>query len=94
MNVLHLLRNQILDPHPVAVFDDLGDPLPVALPVVALVAEDADRAGFLDERRQLAEFFFRLRCLQMPGIDLVKRIKFSGARGLPALFRRAEPTQM
>jgi hypothetical protein len=40
----HLRRDQILDFHAVAVFDDLGDPLPVALRMVALVAENADRA--------------------------------------------------
>ena len=42
--VSHLRRDQILDLHPVALFDDLRDPLPVAMGVIALVAEDADRA--------------------------------------------------
>ena len=40
--------------------------------VIALVAEDADRAGFLHQRRQLVEFLFCLRRLQMRGIDLVQ----------------------
>ena len=47
---LDLRRHQILHPHPVAVLDDLRDPLPVAVGVVALVAEQADRAGFFHQR--------------------------------------------
>ena len=54
---LHLLRRQILHLHAIAVFDDLGDPLPVALLMVALVAENADRTGLLHQRREFVEFF-------------------------------------
>ena len=35
----NLRRRQILDFHAVALLDDLGDPLPVAMRVVALVAQ-------------------------------------------------------
>ena len=87
-------RDQIFHLHAVARFDDLGNPTPVAVQVVALVAEDADRAVLLDQRRQLVEFFFRLRCLQMLRIDLVKRVELSTPRGFSALFRRAKPAQM
>src|SRR6266481_603717 len=47
----HLRRDQIFHLHVVARFDDLGDPLPMAMLVIALVAENADRPGFLDQRR-------------------------------------------
>jgi hypothetical protein len=67
----HLLRRQILDPDAVALLDDLGDPVPVALAVIALVAEDADRAGLLDQRGEFVEFFPCLRRLQVLGVDLV-----------------------
>jgi hypothetical protein len=68
---LDLRRDQVLDLHPVAVFDDFGNPLPMALQVIALVTENADRAGFSDQRRQLVEFLAGLRRLQVRGIDLV-----------------------
>jgi hypothetical protein len=41
-----LLREEVLYPDPVTVFDDFGDPLLV----VTLVAENADRTGFLRRR--------------------------------------------
>jgi hypothetical protein len=47
---LHLLRRQILDPDAVTLPDDLGDPLPVAFAVIALVAQDANRTGLPDQR--------------------------------------------
>src|SRR5438874_328653 len=62
---LHLFRRQILDSDAVAVFDDFGNPLAVAMSVVALVAENADRAGFFHQRRQLVEFLPGPRVLQM-----------------------------
>ena len=39
--------------------------LPVAVGVVALVAEQADRAGFLHQRRQFVELFPGLRRFQV-----------------------------
>src|SRR5438477_12468348 len=66
---LHLPRRQILDPHAVAIPDDLGDPLPVAVGVLALVAEIAYRSRFFHQLRQLVELLFGLRGLQMPRID-------------------------
>ena len=62
---LHLPPRQILHLHPVALLDDLGDPLPVTLRMVALVAEDAHGAGFLHQRGELVEFFPGLRRLEM-----------------------------
>ena len=62
---VHLPPRQILHLHPVALLDDLGDPLPVAMGVVALVAEEAHRAGFLHQRGELVEFFPGLRRLQV-----------------------------
>src|SRR4051794_3797457 len=59
--LLHLPPLQIHHRRPIALLDDLRDPLPVALRVVAFVAEDADRAGFFNQRRELVEFFPRLR---------------------------------
>ena len=41
----------------------------MAMLVIALVAENADRPGFLDQRRQLVEFFLGLRRLQVRRID-------------------------
>jgi hypothetical protein len=41
--VLNLRRGQIFYLDAVARFDDLGDPLPMAMLVIALVAENADR---------------------------------------------------
>src|SRR5207249_526368 len=72
---LHLRCGQVLHAHPVAILDDLRDPLPVAMSVVALVAEDADRSRFLHQRRQLVEFFLCLRRLQVLRIDPVQRIE-------------------
>jgi hypothetical protein len=89
-----LRRDQILDFHAVAVFDDLRDPLPVALAVIALVAEDANRPGLLDQRRQFVEFFPRPRRLQVLRIDLVECVELAAARGFTAVFRRAQPAQM
>jgi hypothetical protein len=40
---LQLRRDQVLDPDAVALPDDLRDPLPMAMQMIALVAEDADR---------------------------------------------------
>src|SRR3979490_154578 len=91
---LNLGRDQIFPLPPVAILDDLRDPLPVAMLVIALVAEDADRPGFPDQRRQLIEFFPGLRCLEVFRIDLVQRIELAAARGLAAVLRSAEPAQM
>src|SRR5882724_2625531 len=76
----NLLRRQIFYLHAVAVLDDLGDPLPVAVAVVALVAENADRAGLVHQRRQLVEFLPGLRGFQMRRIDFVQQIEFAAAR--------------
>ena len=38
-----LPAKQIFHLHAVAPLDDLGNPLPMAMPVIALVAENADR---------------------------------------------------
>ena len=42
--------DQILDLHTVALLDDLGNPAPVAVLVVAFIAEQAHRAGLLYQR--------------------------------------------
>jgi len=89
-----LRRDQIFDSDPVSAFDDLRDPLPMTMLMVALVAEDADRAGLPDQRRQLVELLFGLRRLQMLRIDLVQQFELAAARGLAAVLGRAEPAQM
>ena len=68
--------------------------LPVALRVIAFVAEDADRPGLPHQRRQLVEFLSCLRRLQVFGVDPVQHLEFPAARGQAALFRRAEPAQV
>ena len=62
--------------------------------MIALVAENADRSGFLDQRGELVEFFPRLRRLQMFRVDLVERLEFAPARGFAPFLRCAEPAQM
>jgi hypothetical protein len=62
--------------------------------MIALVAEDADGAGFLHQRAEFVEFFFCLRRLQVPGINLVQHLELAAARGLAAVLWRAEPAQM
>jgi hypothetical protein len=42
--------HQVLDPGTRALGDDLGDPATVAMLVIALIAENADRPGLLNER--------------------------------------------
>src|SRR5690349_10620359 len=54
---LYLWRRQILHLHAVALLDDLGDHLAVAMRVVALVAHQAHWSGLLHQRRQLVELF-------------------------------------
>jgi hypothetical protein len=39
-----LFRRKVLNPDPIAFFDDLGNPSPVAMPMIALIAENADRS--------------------------------------------------
>src|SRR5881392_378432 len=90
----HLPRLEVFHLHPIALFDDLRNPLPVAMPVVALVAEKTDRTGLPDQRRQLVQFFSGLRCLQVLGVDLVQRVELAAARGLAALLWRAQLAQM
>jgi ABC-2 type transporter len=90
--LLYLFRDQVLRLDPVAFADDFGNPLPVTMPVVALVAEKADGTGFFDQRRELVELFSRLRRFQMSGIYLVKDVVFSGSGGLAAILGRAEPS--
>src|SRR5438132_14006729 len=84
----------MLSPDAVAALDDLGDPLPVATAVIALVAENADRAGLVDQCRQLVELLFGLRGLQMRRIDFVQQIELAAARRLAAAFRRAQSLQV
>src|SRR5436309_4987432 len=92
--VLHLRRDQILHLHAVALFDDLRDPLPVALGMVALITEDAHRPRLVHQRRQLVELLLRLRRLQMRRIDLVQQAELPAARRLTAALRRPEALQM
>src|ERR1700722_8528364 len=68
--VSHLRCGQIFDLDAVAVLDAPGHPPPVTMLMIALVAEDADRAGLLDQRRQLVEFLPSLRRFEMLRIDL------------------------
>src|SRR5687767_9670783 len=91
---LHLRRDQILHLHAVAFFDDLGDPLPVAMRVVALITENAHRTRLVHQRRKLVELLLRLRRLQMRRIDLVQQAEFAAARGLTAALRRPETLQV
>src|SRR3954463_15739390 len=79
---LNLRRDQILHLHAVALFDDLRDPLPVAMGMVALITENAHRTRFLHQRRQFVELLLRLRRLQMRRIDLVQQTELAAARGL------------
>src|ERR1700744_3579395 len=69
--ILDLRRSQIFDADAVAVFDDLGDPPPMAVEMIAFVAEDADRSGLLDQLGQLVEFFPGLGRFQVLGVDLL-----------------------
>src|SRR5215213_10024507 len=78
---LYLPPRQILDPDAVALLDDLRDPLPVALRVIALVAENADRACLLDQGGEFVELLLGLRRLQVFGVDLVQQVELSAARG-------------
>ena len=66
---LQLRRRQILNSNAVAILDDLRDPSPMAVQVIALVTEDADRSRFPDQRGQLVEFFPGLHRLQMRRVD-------------------------
>src|SRR5436309_3853635 len=92
--VLHLRRDQILHLHAVALFDDLRDPLPVALGMVALITEDAHRPRLVHQRRQLVELLLRLRRLQMRRIDLVQQAELAAARRLTAALRCPEALEM
>src|SRR3954466_13878094 len=91
---LHLRRDQILHLHAVALFDDLRDPLPVAMGMVALIAENAHRTRLLHQRRQLVELLLGLRRLQMRRIDLVQQTELAAARGLAAALRRPEALEV
>ena len=89
-----LWRGQILDLDAVAVFNDLGDPPPMTVEMIAFVAQDADRSGLLDQLGQLVEFFLRLSRLQVLGVDLLEHVVLAAARGLPAILWGAEAAQM
>src|SRR5437764_8805461 len=92
--VLHLRCDQILHLHAVAVFDDLRDPLPVAMSVIALITENADRTGLVHQRRQLVELLLRLRRLQVRRIDLVQQVELAAARRLAAALRCPEALEV
>src|SRR4051794_23761299 len=91
---LHLRRDQILHLHAVALFDDLRDPLPVAMGMVTLITENAHRTRLLHQRRQLVELLLGLRRLQMRRIDLVQQTELAAARGLAAALRRPEALEV
>src|SRR6185295_562495 len=91
---LHLRRDQILHLHAIALLDELRDPLPVAMGVVALITENAHRTGLVHQRRQLVELLLGLRRLQMRRIDLVQQTELAAARRLATALRRSEALQM
>src|SRR6187549_2288229 len=91
---LNRRRDEILHLHAIAILDDLRDPLPVAMGVVALITENAYRTRLVDQRRQLVELLPGLRCLQVGRIDLVQQAELTAARRLAAALRRAEALQM
>src|SRR5437763_541070 len=91
---LHLRRDQILHLHAVAILDDLGDPLPVAMGVVALITENTYRSGLLHQRRQLVELLPGLRRLEMRRIDLVQQTELAATRRLTAALRRPQVLQV
>src|SRR6185369_586982 len=91
---LHLRRDQILDLHAVALLDELRDPLPVAMGVVALITENAHRTGLVHQRRQLVELLLGLRRLQMRRIDLVQQTELAAARRLATALRRSEALEV
>jgi hypothetical protein len=68
--------------------------LPVALAVVALVAKNANRSGFLDQGREFVQFFPDLWRLQVFCIDLLQTVELPAASGFAAFFRRTETPQM
>ena len=67
---------------------------PVAMAVVALVAEQAHRPRFLHQCRQLVEFFTGLRRLQVFCIDLLQDVVLSAACGEAAFLWCAESREM
>src|ERR1700759_1208459 len=77
----NLLPFQILHLHPIPLLDDLSDPAAVAVLVVALIAEQADRAALLHQGRQLVEAFLGLWRLQVLGENLLQRRIIAAARG-------------
>src|SRR4029453_8049904 len=85
---------QILHLHAVARLDDLRDPLPVAMGMVALITENAHRTRLLYQRRKLVELLLRLRRLQMRRIDLVQQAELAAARRLTAALRRSEALEV
>ena len=88
-------RHRVLHLHAVALLDHLGDPPPVAMVVVALVAEKADARPDLHQRREFVELFPGLRRLQVLRIDPAAAFSNSPLRAASAaLLRRAEPAQM
>jgi len=77
----------------------VGQPLPVAMGRVALVAQEAQRpACSRDEgfrkRGQLIEFVLRLRGFQMALKNAQHLVSMTAARCEPPLFRSAELLQM
>ena len=57
--------------------------------MIALVAENAHRAGLLDQRREFVEFLARLRRLQVSGVDIVQRVELAATRRLAYRERKS-----
>jgi len=89
-----LFTGKILDFYPVALFDDLRDPLPMTMTVISFKTEDANGPGFLDQCRKFVKLFLCLRRLEMFRVDFVQSIVFAGTRGQAALFGCTKATQM
>jgi hypothetical protein len=87
-------RHQIFHLNSVAVFEGLGDPAAVTVLMIALIAEDADRPGLFNERREFVDFLAGLRRFQMRCVDVVQHIELAAAPGQPALLRRPKPAQV
>ena len=87
--VLELRRSQIFDFHAFSAMDDFGNELAVAILVVALEAENADRPGLHHQRGKFIHFFFGLRRLQMRAVYFCQCLHVPAARGFATVFRRA-----
>jgi hypothetical protein len=85
---------EVLDLGVGALVDELGDAAAVAAFRVALVAQQAEAPAGFGQRRERVELLARLGRLEMLLEDAKQLAALAGARGEPALLRRAERAQV